>query len=176
MAVKIPQDVTREDRLIGPLTLKQFLYLLFGGGVIFLTYQYYSLQYLFLIEFLGITFVVAAFVLAMAFGRINGIGFATFMVNFIRFNLSPKQHIWDKDEEEALLVADTTTPIATVQTSQVKTKTPAASQLELLAKVLDTGGRMNEANINTDRIGNIGENITTVAEPSVEDVLKETDH
>ena len=47
MAVKIPQNIDKEDKLVGPLTLKQFLYVLGGAGVTFIAYQGYVQYFLF---------------------------------------------------------------------------------------------------------------------------------
>ncbi|MBU2634752.1 MAG: PrgI family protein, partial [Nanoarchaeota archaeon] len=50
MRIKIPQGVTKEDKLVGPLTLKQFLYVLGGASVIFIAYQYYARAFLYFTE------------------------------------------------------------------------------------------------------------------------------
>ena len=174
MAAKIPQDVTREDRLIGPLTLKQFLYLLVGGAVIFIAYQYYSLQYLFLIEFVVISFVFGSLTLALAFAKINGLPFGQFMSHAFKFFLAPKQRTWSKDINDHLTVQKD--DIANIPTTQAsRSKTAPESQLELLANVLDTGGKINEATATNHKVGAVGENIVAVNEPAVEDVLSEVD-
>lgn len=176
MSAKIPQDVTREDRLIGPLTLRQFLFVLGGGSVIFIAYQYYSLRYLYLIEFALISFIFGTLALAFAFAKINGLPFGAFMSHLFEFLLSPKRRRWAKEDEEVLTIADSTLPTQIKNSDEQKDKTTNESQLELLAKVLDTGGKMDENTANANRIGTISADTTTVAEPVVEDVLEDTEN
>jgi hypothetical protein len=172
---KIPQDVTREDRLIGPLTLRQFLYLLGGGGLIFIAYQYYAQAYLYLIEFILISFVVGSLTLALTFANVNGRPFGLFILNFVQFLRSPKLRLWNKEITTPLKVTDEAKPVEQNPTHSPE-KTATASQLELLGQVLDSGGNMNKnTSIDTNRIGSIGADIVPVEEPIVEDVMDELD-
>ena len=169
---KIPQDVTREDRLIGPLTLKQFLYLLGGGLVIFLVYQYHLMGYLFFTEFVIIALVIAALALALAFVNINGLPFMVFIASALRFVLSPKKSVWHKDTSSVQ-------PLRKTKVKKADTTPTAApkntSNLETLARVLDTGGKIN-AEIDTDRIGTLADTGgSIVAPPPVEDILEDSD-
>lgn len=176
MSAKIPQDVTREDRLIGPLTLKQFLYILGGAAVVFIAFQYYSQNFLYPLEFWGITSIASTLALALAFARINGLPFATFMGHAFAFLFSPKNRRWEKDGEESLTVSDAeNAALPKTEATTATSKSTNVGQLELLAKVLDTGGRMDENNANANRISNVSADTTTVEEPIVEDVLEDTD-
>lgn len=175
MAAKIPQDVTREDRLIGPLTLKQFLYLLFGGAIIFISYQYYTNLYLYFIEFVVISFIAGSLALALAFAKINGRPFITFVVNLIGYIFSPKQLAWDKADTSVMRV-QMPVKVKSKDDKPKDEKKTSSSQLELLAQVLDTGGKMNEElEDQSARVGTIADNVSKVDEPDVDDVLTETD-
>jgi|SRR5690606_25627189 len=176
MAAKIPQDVTREDRLIGPLTLKQFLYLLFGGAIIFTAYQYYINFYLYFIEFASISLIVASLTVALAFAQINGRPFGIFLINLWGYLFSPKMLVWEKQESMPIKVHQNPTTNASDDKNKGAKKGANASQLELLAQVLDTGGKMNREIVQDEpRIGQLGQNLAQVEEPEVEDVLLETD-
>lgn len=175
MSAKIPQDVTREDRLVGPLTLRQFLIILGGGSVVFIAYQYYSQFYLYLAEFVAITFIASSLTLAFAFAKINGLPFGQFMLNFFKFLASPKRRLWNKEDHETMPTHLQNIPTEDSSLSP-KTKTANESQLELLAHVLDTGGKINENTpIDTNRIGSVAENSNSVIEPVVEDILEEVE-
>lgn len=174
MSAKIPQDVTREDRLVGPLTLKQFLYVLGGGGVTFIFYRLYLQGYLYLIEFAPIAFVVVLFTLAMAFGSINGRPFGIFLINLWTYLWSTKLTVWQKedikDESPKLKVAhdeSTNAPLPTKDLSE--------SNLEKLAHVLDAGGRMNEDTTSSNRIGHLASNPVQPETSDVQDILNEVD-
>ena len=168
---KIPQDVTREDRLIGPLTLKQFLYLLGGGLVIFLIYQYHIAGYLFFIEFILIAIAIAGLTIALAFLQINGLPFMTFILSAIRFLFSSKLSVWHKDNSIVRQIRQIVKPQAPTTTQPAAKNT---SNLETLARVLDTGGKIN-ADIDTDRIGSLADNQTLPETPPVEDILEDSE-
>jgi len=146
MSAKIPQDVTREDRLFGPLTLRQFLYALFGAGIIFVAYEGYSTGYLYFVEFAIIAFLVGSLAIALAFAKVNGRTFSIFLANLWHFIAVPKRWGWTKEDRE------TATPIKIKAVDIKDTRTEAQErksgkvikmQIEQLATVLDTGGTMN---------------------------------
>ena len=174
MAAKIPQDVTREDRLIGPLTLKQFLYVLAGGALVFIAFQYYSQGYLYFAEFLAIAVVITALTLAFTFGNINGRPFGVFIINFYKFIKSPKSRVWDKADLAPLPITGVPKVVPT-KTNEVETKSTSVGQLEMLAHVLDTGGKMDENISDVDRIGNIGADVKPIDAPEVEDIMQDLD-
>ena len=183
MAVKIPQNVLIEDKLVGPLTLKQFLYLLGGGSIIFIAYQYYAKFYLYLIEFVLISLVAAFLTIAFAFAKVNGRPFSIFVQNLFKFIFVPKVRSWHKEPRHYVkaikIKAD---DIKTTKEELHERKKPGEfkTQIEKLANILDTGGRINEndADAITTQVANI-EAPTQVSEPEkalgVEDVLKDTE-
>ncbi len=177
MTAKIPQDVTREDRLVGPLTLKQFLYVLGGGGISFILYRLYLLGYLYLIEFAPLAFIVVVFTLAMAFANINGRPFGTFLINLWTFLWSDKLALWNKDQVKndlPIIKVDHKNDATIAQATQDKDK--SQSNLEKLAHVLDAGGRMNEDDNASIRVGNIAESTTPSLDTSeAEDILNDVE-
>jgi len=92
MQFNVPQFLEVEDKVIGPLTLKQFGYLGAAGAVIFLAYNYAPT----FIIFIFITIPIALFALALAFLRINGRPFISFLSSFVSYTLKPKLYIWRK--------------------------------------------------------------------------------
>lgn len=91
MHSQVPQFLDVEDKIIGPLTLKQFIYLLLGGGVIFLLYSTLKLS-----VFIIVAIPVAIFVLMLAFYRVGNQKFTQFVVNFLSFISKPNIYIWKK--------------------------------------------------------------------------------
>ncbi len=143
MAIKIPQNIDKEDKLVGPLTLKQFLYILGAGSLIFITYQYHTDGYLYFTEFIIISILIAAPALALAFLKINGRPFITFLGNVLSYIFIPKIRFW---------VPNNKTNPAKLKIADLKIKTRAKSnknngqdhgKVEKLARILDTGGKIN---------------------------------
>lgn len=182
MKIKIPQGVTKEDKIIGPFTLKQFLYILGGSSIIFIAYQYYARDYLYLIEFITISSLVGGLAMAFAFASINGRNFEIFVANLFKFITSPKQRSWHKNPRIEL-------PAMKVRASDIKdTKseieerqkaTKYQMQIEKLASILDTGGTMNPEvkDAVTSQVMNIAESQKPFDESQleVEDVLENTE-
>ena len=181
MGAKIPQNVTKEDKLVGPLTLKQFLYILGAGLLEFIAYQYYSLQYLYLVEFLIISFLLIGLALAFAFVQINGRPFAVFAASAFRFFTLNKQQIWAKQpaaELPTIAVHDASLKHPKIEASERVNGKEFKSQIEKLAGILDTGGTINPEHY--DAVTSIRSLEQTAAKPSeagldVEDILTDTD-
>lgn len=91
MRFKVPQNIDMPDRILGPLTMLQFVYAVVGGGATYVSYM--SLP-----SPLGaiVAFLVAAFTIAMIFFKINERPFSHFLLSLMRFVSTPKQRIWHK--------------------------------------------------------------------------------
>ena len=178
MTVKIPQNVDIEDKLVGPLTLKQFLYLLGGAAAVFITYQYYVVGYLFFHEFIIISGICMLLALALAFFKVNGRPFLVFVNSLLSYAFSPKQRIWQKDN----ILREKKIKISTENISRpaVTEETISKSELEKLANILDTGGKMNaEQTAVTHEVSLIQSNQAAPPEIvekdlGVEDILEKT--
>lgn len=89
----IPQFIDSEDKIIGPLTIRQFAFLAIGvviGG--FLWYFKPNIG-VFIISILPVA--VATF--AFAFIKINGQNFDIFIVNVMVYILKPTLFLWSRD-------------------------------------------------------------------------------
>ncbi len=89
MQFSVPQFIEIEDKIIGPLTLKQFLYLAGGAGLVFLLWYILKL-WLFLI----VAIPVLTLSFSLAFLKINGRPFANFLGSMINYLLKPRTYIW----------------------------------------------------------------------------------
>lgn len=175
---KIPHKIYKEDKLVGPLTLKQFLYILGGASLSFVAYQYYAQGYLFFTEFLVISIMIMLFSLSFAFLQINGRPFITFLGNLLTYILVSKKRLWSKDNSmhNKPIIKKTPRPKQILDT---QTEIPK-SQLEQLANILDTGGKINtdvdtnEREINTIRQNKVSP-IKTESELGLEDVLSDVE-
>ncbi len=93
MQYQVPQFIEIEDKIFGPLTAKQFFYLLGGGALIFIMYIFLQLW---LVIILGIP--VVGFVGSLAFLKINGIPFIKILSNALGFATSSRLYLWKKVE------------------------------------------------------------------------------
>ena len=91
----VPQFIEVEDKIFGPLTLKQFIYLLGGVAAVFIMYVFLPF---FLAILLGLP--IAVFSLALAFYKINNQPFINVTANAISYYLKSKLYIWKKIEKK----------------------------------------------------------------------------
>lgn len=88
---QVPQFITIEDKIFGPFTLKQFLYL--GGPTFIITMAYIILErYLFII----VSLPLAALGISLAFLKVNEQPFGIVMVNALKFFFRPRLYLWKK--------------------------------------------------------------------------------
>lgn len=90
---QVPQFITVEDKVIGPLTVKQALYV--GAGVLLIVFAK-----LFFEPFLfwPIAALVGSLSGALAFITINGIPFPAILKNAVLYFIKPHLFVWKKRE------------------------------------------------------------------------------
>jgi len=99
MQYAIPQFTEVEDKLIGPLTLKQFLILLVTGGIVMLFYSILKLSLFFFL--FSLPFAIVG--LALAFGKFNGRPMFGFIGSFISFFSKPQTRVFHREEPTAMI-------------------------------------------------------------------------
>ena len=107
---QVPQFIDIEDKVFGPLTIKQFLYIAAGGGIDAVIYNIFKGWVLIV---LGVP--IAVFALMLAFYKPNGIPMPTFVKNMFRFAFTNKLYLWKHRE----IVGSTLPDIAQAQTKVV---------------------------------------------------------
>ena len=91
MRFQVPQFIDVEDKIFGPLTLKQFIYLAGGAGVlvIFLTLLPKILAFMLAAPFIALS-------VALAFYKPNNQSFVVQLESMLRYFLGEKLYIWKK--------------------------------------------------------------------------------
>jgi len=91
MQFQVPQFIDIEDKVIGPFTIKQFLYLLCAGVIIFILSKILNL---FATIILAIPIISIA--VALSFIKIGGQPFVVIIKNFLSFLKKPDFYVWKK--------------------------------------------------------------------------------
>lgn len=91
MQFRVPQFIEVEDKIFGPFTFKQFLYLVGGLG---LSYLLQRLLPIYIAVLLIIPIILLS--LALAFYKINNKPFIFILESFVKYTLSNKLYIWKK--------------------------------------------------------------------------------
>lgn len=96
MRFQVPQFIEVEDKIFGPLTIKQFIYLAGGVGIGFALYSTLPLFFAILI---GVP--ILALSGALAFYKVNDRPFIQVLESAVYFALSNKLYIWEKRAKKA---------------------------------------------------------------------------
>jgi hypothetical protein len=130
---KVPQNIDIQDRILGPLTMVQFIYAVVGGGLCYAAFIAIPspFSFIFIVP-------IALFVTALIFLKINERPFLDFMVSIIEFSSTPKQRIWQHSNN----LPDLKLEIYEIKKdhgSQVQTKRISKQEMSEFAKKLDQG-------------------------------------
>lgn len=93
MQFKVPQNIDMQDKIIGPLTLVQFFYLLFGGLIIYILFNNLMLNGQRLLFFV-LAVPIGLFSFAMAFFKVQDRPFPSFFMAFIKYARTPRARVW----------------------------------------------------------------------------------
>lgn len=134
----VPQFIDVEDKIIGPITTRQFLIILGTALMLFLMYKILRFMY-FAISGLPVAAIAATF----AFARVNGAPFHLFFLNILQTSRRPAARVWYKDETDAeIRAALAAPPVPPAKIEPVK-ETATTSRLQELTLVANTGGVYN---------------------------------
>ena len=136
MAVyKVPQDVEADDKLIGPFSFRQFIYLIIVAGAIALGWV---LSHVFLpLAILPLPIILLFGALALPLRKDQPM--ETYMAAIVSFYLKPHRRMWDPDGQQAL-VEITAPKVVEVQRTKDLSQSEAERRLSYLANIVDTRG------------------------------------
>jgi hypothetical protein len=97
MRFEVPQFIEVEDKIIGPLTWKQFVYLAGGAGIVIVLFLTLPIV---LFTIIGIP--LGALAVFLAFHRVNNRPFSIFLESFIHFTTNTKLYLWRKGAQQTI--------------------------------------------------------------------------
>lgn len=133
----VPQFIDNEDKILGPITVRQFLVMLACIFLIFIEYKLLKFAY-----FVAAMVLTGAIGATFGFVKVNGQPFHIFFLNFIRTLGRPSARVWDKAPTDAeLLLVLKPQVIAEPDGGKAKRKArPGSSHLRDLSLTVNTGG------------------------------------
>jgi len=133
----VPQYIETEAKVLGPITIRQFILILLGAMVDFVIWKIFETSNQAL--GLGIMLFQTLIWLVFAFTKINGQDFHYFFLNILRTIKRPKLKVWKKTIITALPKEDTPEETKIIPTKAM----PPKSKLSDLSLMVDTGGAYN---------------------------------
>lgn len=92
MRFQVPQFIEVEDKIFGPLTIKQFIYMTGGAGLSFMIYLFLDSIFL---AFIPVV-IIMGISSALAFFKINNKPFINVVESAFHYYFSNKLYIWKK--------------------------------------------------------------------------------
>lgn len=91
----VPQFIEVEDKVVGPFTLRQFIYLIGGVGIAFIAYKLLPL-------FLAVFIILPALALggALAFYKVNNRPFIFLLESAFKYSIGNKLYVWRKESKK----------------------------------------------------------------------------
>lgn len=132
----VPQFIDVEDKIIGPLTVRQFA-IMTGGGVLgFVFYKIFDF-----VLFLICVVIILLLIWLFAFFKVGGYQvFHEFLLNFIKTKKRPTRRVWGKEYSLAEL-KEFIKPIVIKKKAEIAVKAPLQTRhLSDVSLMVDTGG------------------------------------
>ena len=95
MRFQVPQFIGIEDKVFGPFTVKQFVYMAGGAGICYVAYKF--LPFLIAIIFM---IPLGALALALAFVKVNNKPFIFTLEAAVKYFIGNKLYLWHKAEKK----------------------------------------------------------------------------
>lgn len=132
---KVPQFIEVEDKIFGPFTFKQFVYLVGGGAACFVIWH-------FLPSFIAILLIIpiGAFAGALAFYKVNNRPFIVLVESYVKYVLNGRLYLWHKEPPKPTA---TTTPKIVHASTQI-VPTVSGGKLKELSWNLDVNENINQ--------------------------------
>lgn len=112
MEYQVPQFIEVEDKIIGPLTLKQFIYIAGAGGLCIVFFVYLPIIFAILLAI-----PVAALAAALSFYKINGKPFIEVLEAGFNYYTGAKFFLWKHREPKAGEVSAAAAAAAAAETA-----------------------------------------------------------
>ena len=132
---KVPQDVEADDKLIGPFSFRQFVYLLIAGGLVALAVGLF--QIFPLLAAIPIPFVLLLVVLALPLKKDQPM--ETYLAALVSYVLKPRTRVWTPGQKNSIIAITAPKKVEEARTRDL-TSEEATHRLSFLAGIVDTKG------------------------------------
>ena len=132
---KVPQDVEADDKLIGPFSFRQFVYLLIAAGLIAAAVGLF--QIFPLLAIIPVPFILLLLALALPLKKDQPM--EMYLAALVSYYLKPRKRLWTPGQRESTIFITAPKIIEEVRTRDISQE-EATHRLSFLADIVDTGG------------------------------------
>ncbi|MCL2371184.1 PrgI family protein [Candidatus Saccharibacteria bacterium] len=144
---KVPQDVEAEDKLLGPFSFRQFLFLIVAAALLAAAFGLWRVGHI--VQLFAIIPVPPALVLIiLALPLRKEQTMTQYLGSVLRFHLQPKERVWQADGIQHDIVIEA--PKSADPRSRIRNidRGEAGKRLSFLANIVDSEGRaVKESNL-----------------------------
>ena len=154
---KVPQDVEAEDKLLGPFTFRQFIYLLIAfalAGVAFLLFKIFPV-----LVIIPVPFIIFLMILALPLKKDQPM--ETYLAAVISYYTKPHKRLWEPGEPESTIVITAPKKVEENRTKNLNEE-EASRRLSFLADIVDTEGYAIKGNVTNQLSDEINAEASTV--------------
>ena len=141
---KVPQDVEADDKLLGPFTFRQFVYLLIAAamvGILIFLFQLFPV-----LAIIPLPFVILFGILALPIKKDQPM--ETYLAAVVSYYLKPRTRTWTPGQRESTIQITAPKIIEDKKTRDI-TGEEATHRLSFLADIVDTQGQSVNAFTNS---------------------------
>ena len=97
MQYSVPQFLDVEDKVVGPFTGKQALFMIIGFGVLLISFTFFPISF-----FIVIAIPTIILTLAFAFWKPKGFTVSRWMTNIINYYTTPHFYVWRREPDSKM--------------------------------------------------------------------------
>lgn len=140
MQFRVPQFIDVEDKVVGPLSLRQFGYILGAGGFSFIIWTFIPIKFIAII----LIAVVAGLFLSLAFLKVNERPFADILESAFAYYTGSKVYTWKQPQETSPQTATNIEKVVAQTTKEVTIEKANKDRLHEIALGLDVLDRAEQ--------------------------------
>lgn len=133
---KVPQDVEADDKLLGPFTFRQFIYLLIATGLVAIAVGLFQLHPLLVI--IPLPIILLFLVLSLPLKKDQPM--ETYLAALVSYYLKPRKKLWTAGQPEST-ISITAPKVREENRTRDISSEEATRRLSFLANVVDSEGR-----------------------------------
>ena len=131
----VPQFIDVEDKILGPVTVRQFVLMLASVLIAFVFYKMFAFWVFALLAFFDLTIFGL-----LAFAKVNGRPIHFFLLNFLQTSKRPFLRVWNREYYTRDVVEVKTQVHEQGGVVEARRPTPTKSRLAELTLIINTGG------------------------------------
>lgn len=142
MQFKIPQNIAAEDKLIGPLSLRQLIIVSVGGGLAYMIYMTMVRAGAPTVVYLPPIIIISLLTVAIAFFKKDNLTFTRMVLLLLEMTINPPKRIWvqmagDQSPFKLLELYASDTSVATGKTLQEISQEKKLEDIGQIVQALD---------------------------------------